>query len=98
MFVLGQLFASLALLFGMLFKMIYFLLVIRILLSWFRVDPYNEMAQVLNRATEPLLAPFRRLPLALGPIDLSPMLAFITLYFLESFVVGILSQAAYRFR
>lgn len=98
MFVLGQLFASLALLFGMLFKMIYFLLVIRILLSWFPVDPYNEIVQVLYRVTEPILAPFRRLPLALGPLDLSPMLAFVVLYFLESFVVGVLSQAAYRFR
>ena len=47
MFILGQFFASLALLFSMVFKMVYFLLVIRILLSWFPVDPYNEIIRAL---------------------------------------------------
>jgi YggT family protein len=97
MFIIGQLFASLAILFSMLFKVIYFLLVIRIILSWFQVDPYSELAGILYRITDPVLAPFRRLPLQVGGFDFSPILAFLALSFLDSFVVGVLRQLAYQF-
>lgn len=97
MFILGQFFNSLALLFNMLFSIIYFLLVVRIIMSWFSVNPYNEIVQVIYRITEPILAPFRRLPLQIGMIDLSPILAFILLSFLNSLIVGILRQLATRF-
>lgn len=97
MFILGQLFSSLALLFSMLFNVLYFLLVVRIILSWFSVNPYNEIVQILYRITEPILAPFRRLPLQIGPIDLSPIIAFVVLAFLRNFIVGVLTQLAYKF-
>ncbi len=97
MFVFGQLFSSLALLFNMIFNVIYFLLVIRIILSWFGVNPYNELAQMLFRITDPILAPFRRLPLQIGMVDLSPIVAFIVLAFARSFVVGTLTQLAHKF-
>ena len=97
MFILGQLFASLALLFGMIFKILYFLLVIRIVLSWFGGDPFGEPMGTIYRVTDPILAPFRRLPLQIGMVDLSPILAFLTLSFLESFVVGILRGLSVKF-
>ena len=97
MFVLGQLFSSLALLVSMLFNVIYFLLVIRIILSWFSVSPYNELVQILYRITDPILAPFRKLPLQLGMIDFSPIVAFLVIAFLRNFIVGILTQLAYKF-
>ena len=97
MFVLGQLFSSLALLVSMLFNVIYFLLVIRIVLSWFGVNPYNELVQILFRITEPILAPFKRLPLQIGMIDFSPIVAFIVVAFLRNFIVGILMHLATQF-
>jgi|SRR3990167_3062182 len=97
MFVLGQFFASLALLFSMVFKLIYFLIAIRILLSWFPVDPYNDVIRTLYAITDPILEPLRRLPLNVGMIDFSPMIAFILLTFLDSFVVGILRRLAMQF-
>lgn len=97
MFILGQFFASLAVLCSMLFKVIYFLLVIRIVLSWFQVNPFSEPVNLLYRITEPLLIPLRKLPLQVGVIDFSPVVAFILLSFLDHFVVGILQQLAYRF-
>jgi len=96
MFVIGQLFSSLAVLFSMIFKIIYFLLVIRIILSWFQVDPYSEPVSILFRVTEPILQPLRRLPLQVGLIDFSPVVAFIILTFLEHFIVGIFQQLAFR--
>lgn len=97
MFIIGQLFASLAVLASMLFKIIYFLLVIQIILSWFRVDPFSEPVNLLYRITEPILMPLRKLPLQVGMIDFSPVVAFILISFLDHFIVGILQQLAYRF-
>ncbi|MCK4249503.1 MAG: YggT family protein [Candidatus Omnitrophica bacterium] len=96
MFILAQFFQSLSILFDMIFSILYFLLVARIIISWFQVNPYNEIVQIIMRITEPILAPFRRLPLRLGVIDFSPILAFIAITFLRSFVVGILRQLAMK--
>lgn len=97
MFVLGELFKSLAYLFNTLFNILYFLLIVRIILSWFAVNPYNEIVQILFRITDPILAPFKRLPLQIGFIDFSPILAFMALWFIRNFVVGVLLQLAVRF-
>jgi len=97
MFVLAQLCSSLAMLFSLVFKIIYILLVVRIILSWFRPDPYNELVSTLYRVTDPILAPLRRMPLQFGGIDFSPILAFLLISFLDSFVVGALRQMAIRF-
>lgn len=97
MFIVGQFFASLAVLFSMVFKVIYFLLVIRIIVSWFQVNPFSEPINLLYRVTEPILLPLRRLPLQVGMIDFSPIVAFILLTFLDHFIVGIFQQLAYQF-
>ncbi len=97
MFIFGQLFSSLALLASMIFKFLYFLLVLRIILSWFPVDPYNSFVNALFQITDPLLLPFRKLPLQIGMIDLTPVVAFFVLTFLDRFVVGVFSELAIRF-
>lgn len=96
MFVLGFLFKALASLSSMIIYIATFLLVIRIILSWLSVDPYNDLVRAIYSATEPMLAPLRRLPLQIGMIDLSPIAAFIILKFLESFLVGVLYELAIR--
>ncbi len=97
MFIIGQFFGSLAVLVEMLFKVIYFLLVIRIIVSWFQVSPSSEPVNMLYRITEPILLPLKRLPLQVGAIDFSPVVAFILISFLDHFIVGILQQLALRF-
>jgi YggT family protein len=96
MFVVGEVVRSLALLISLIFNVVYFVLVIRIILSWVGADPYNEIVRVIYAITEPILAPFRRLPLQAGAIDFSPILAFIVLAVLRNFIVNILYQIAYR--
>lgn len=97
MFILAQLFSSLALLFSMIFKILYFLLVARIILSWFPVDSYNSVVMALHQVTDVILAPFRRIPLQVGMFDLTPIFAFLTLGFLDHFIVGLLVKLAYQF-
>ncbi len=96
MFILGELLRSLALLVSLVFNILFFVLVIRIVLSWVGADPYNEIVQIIYRVTEPILAPFRRLPLKMGAIDFSPIIAFLVLSVLRNFIVNVLYQIAYR--
>lgn len=97
MFIFAQLFSSLALLMSMIFKILYLLLVVRIVLSWFTADPFREPFNTIYRMTEPLLIPFRNLPLQIGMIDFSPILAFLVLSFLDNFLVGVLRGLALKF-
>lgn len=67
-----------------------FLIIGRVILSWFPANPNGPMGQVVRvvmMLTDPVLVPVRRaLPLA-GPLDLSPL---VVLLFLQIVVQGIL--------
>ena len=97
MFIVAELLKSIALLVSIIFNILYFILVIRIIISWVGADPYNEIVRIVYKITDPLLAPFRALPLKLGAIDFSPIVAFLVLSVLRNFVVNVLYQIAYRF-
>lgn len=67
-------------------------IIIRAVISWFRVDPYHPAVQFLDRITEPILSPFRRLlpPWKTGGLDISPILAIITIQVVRDILVRIL--------
>ncbi len=68
---------------NILFQLYSYLVLARVLLSWFPVDRNNPIIDFLYRVTEPILAPFRVvIPLGMMGIDLSPILAF---FFLDIF-------------
>ncbi|MEW5766437.1 MAG: YggT family protein [bacterium] len=95
MFILGQLLYSAGGLLDILCKIFYFLLVARIFLSWVNPDPYHPIVEFIYKITEPILGPIRRIiPLQVGVIDLSPIIAFIALDFLRRFLVGSLYHLA----
>ena len=52
---------------------------IRIILSWFNMDPSSPLIQALNSITEPILDPIRRIVPRIGMFDLSPIVALILL-------------------
>lgn len=58
-------------------------IIIRALLSWVSPDPYNPIVRFLERLTEPVLRPIRRLlpPHRIG-IDLSPLIAVLAIQLL----------------
>jgi len=96
MFILAELLKSIGLLVSIIFNILYFILVIRIIISWVGADPYNEIVRIVYKITDPLLAPFRALPLRFGAIDFTPIVAFLVLSVLKSFVVNIIYQIAYK--
>jgi YggT family protein len=73
-------------------------LLIAILASWIGADPYNPIVRFLRSATEPLLARVRRaLPfVVIGGLDLSPIVVFLLLQFLRTFLVRTLMDFAYQ--
>ena len=97
MFIFGELFQSLAFLVSGICTIIYWLLMARIIISWFPVDPYHSIVQFLHQVTDPIMAPLRRLPLQIGMLDMTPLLAFIALFFLNRVLVRILLGLAYQF-
>ena len=97
MFIIGEIFSALAMLVSGIAQILYWLLFARIIVSWLPVDPFSSVVQFLFQVTEPILAPFRRLPLQIGMLDLSAMVAFIALFFIRNVVVGILIRLAHNF-
>lgn len=70
---------------------IYILLIfIRIIFSWGMVSYSNRLMRFLDDATEPLLGPLRRTIPPLGPLDISPLVAFLILWLLQSAISGTL--------
>lgn len=96
MFIAVEILKSLAFLISLIVNILYFVLAIRIILSWVGADPDNDLVRTIYAVTEPLLAPFRRLPLQVGAIDFSPIIVFLLLTVLKSFIVNILYHIAYR--
>lgn len=54
-------------------------IIARAVLSWFPISPYNPVVMLLNRITEPLIAPLRRIIPRAGVLDLTPLIAILLL-------------------
>ena len=97
MFVLGNFLIAMARVVDVILTFAYWLILIRALISWVNPDPFNPIVQFLFRTTEPILYPIRRLLPPMG-IDISPIIAFLGIIFLKSFLVASLVEIGYRMR
>lgn len=71
----------------LLFTILGFAIIIRALLSWIQIDPYNPLIQTLYQITEPILAPLRRfIPPIGGMMDITPIVALIILQVLQAII------------
>jgi YggT family protein len=94
-FVLRQLLLAVADLAHFVLTAYMWILVIRALVSWVNPDPWNPIVRFLHQVTEPVLRPIRRL-LPASPIDFSPIIVILGIYFLQWFLVPVLREAAFR--
>ena len=97
MFIFGIIFQGLAMLVHGICTLLYWLLFARIIISWIPVDPFSGPVQFLIQVTDPILAPLRRLPLHIGMLDLSPLVAFFMLFITDKILVTLLMRLAYQF-
>jgi YggT family protein len=94
-FVLRQLLLAVADLAHFVLTAYMWIVVIRALVSWVNPDPWNPIVRFLHQVTEPVLRPIRRL-LPATPIDFSPIIVILGIYFLQWFLVPVLREAAFR--
>ncbi len=75
------------------------ILLARVVTSWVNADPYNSLVRFIYSATEPVLERVReRFPVYAGGLDLSPVVVWIAVLFLQRFLVRSLYDAAYALR
>jgi len=96
--VLGNLLTAAADVLGMVMEALYWVILLRVLLSWANADPYNGFVRAIHAISEPLLGPLRRLlpPWRFHGLDLSPFLAVLALIFAKKFLVETLYGIAAR--
>lgn len=75
-------------------EVVNFLIIARIILSWFARDYSNPIFRILYNVTEPILSPFRNLLFKMGiggsTVDFSPIFAILTLDMVSRLLVSIL--------
>ena len=76
------------------FKLLEFLILARVILSWLPIGRNNSLVQLLYTLTEPILSPIRSLldksPLGGMMLDFSAWIAVILLYFVQTLIISLL--------
>ena len=78
------------LLVGWTFTILKTAIVVRVISSWLPISPYSPWVRWSYLLSEPILAPFRRIIPNLGGLDISPIVAYILLNILESFMMRLM--------
>ncbi|HEY4201205.1 MAG TPA: YggT family protein [Devosiaceae bacterium] len=81
---------------SMVLTLIYWVFLIMIIMSWLIsfnvINTRNEFVaglwRIVNAVTEPILRPIRRIIPPVSGLDLSPIIVFIIIFFLQSFVAN----------
>ena len=79
---------------SMLLNLVWWVFLIMIIMSWLIsfnvINTRNQFVasvwRILNQITEPILRPIRRIIPPVGGLDLSPIIVFVIIFFLQSFI------------
>ncbi len=97
MFVIGNLLNALASVVDALLYMLMIVLFLNAVLSWVRPDPNNPIVMFLDRVSDLVCSPLRRLfPLQYGGMDFAPLVAMLVIWFARMFLVSTLRDIAIR--
>jgi YggT family protein len=96
-FVVGNFLGAVAGVLGIVLQALLFVILVNAVLSWVRPDPSNPIVMLLDRISDFVCDPLRRLfPTVYGGIDFAPFIAMLAIYFVLEFVVGSLRGMAIR--
>ncbi len=99
MFVLGNLLQALATVLDVVLQLLLLIILINALLSWVRPDPGHPIVVFLDRVSDAVCNPIRRLfPTVVSGIDLAPLIAMLAIWFIKMALVNSLSDAASTMR
>lgn len=72
------------------FRVLIWLIIIRVLLSWVRHDPHQPIFKFIYDVTSPVMRPFHRIIPPMGGIDFSPIIIVFVLSIVQRLVHDIL--------
>ena len=100
MFVIGNLCQAAATILGKVLWLYNLVIMVAVLISWVSPDPFNPIVRFLRSVTDPVFAWIRRrLPFTMvGMLDLSPLVALLIIYLLQTVVVRSLFEFGFRLR
>ena len=99
MFIMANLLIALAQVLDYVLWGYWWILLGRVVISWVNADPDNPIVRFLYIATEPVLVRVRRmLPINAGGLDLSPIVVWIAVIFLQRFLVQSIYDLAHTLR
>ena len=97
MFIVGNLIGALATVLDVLLNAVLVIVLINALLSWVRVDTSNPIVAFLDRASDAVCNPIRRLfPTSAGGIDFAPFIAMLVIMFIQRFAIRSMHDLALR--
>ncbi len=98
MFVIGNLLRAVAAILEIVINGLVLVLFVNALLSWVRPDPNNPIVMFLDRVSDLVCSPIRRLfPTTVSGIDFAPFIAMIALWCIgKLFIVDTLRGLAFR--
>ncbi len=74
---------------GYLFQLLFWLVLVTVLLSWF-MDPYHPVRRALDSVVDPMLAPIRRILPPIAGLDFSPFVLLILVQLLPRIINSLL--------
>ena|SRR5437867_12375287 len=97
MFVIGNLVQAIAVVLDVVLQALLLVVLINALLSWVRPDPSNPIVMFLERVSDLICNPIRRMiPTNVSGIDFAPFIAMLVIWFVKLFVVASLKDLAVR--
>lgn len=97
MFVVGNFLGALASVLDIVLNALMLIILINALLSWVRPDPHQPIVMLLERISDFVCDPVRRLfPTNAGGIDFAPFIAMLLIIFLQRFAIGSLRDLGLR--
>jgi YggT family protein len=71
------------------FSVLKFALIVRVIASWFGLSPYSRWMRPVHWLTDWIIRPLRRVVPPLGPIDITPLVAWLVLIVVEGVVFSV---------
>jgi|SRR6476659_10323615 len=97
MFVVGNFLQAVAGVFDIVLQFLMIIVLVNAVLSWVRPDPSNPIVVFLERVSDMVCNPIRRLfPTVMSGIDFAPFIAMLLIWFIQHFLVQSLRDAAIR--
>ncbi len=67
-------------------------ILVRVILSWLNVNPYNPFVSFIYQVTDPIIEPLRRIIPPLGMIDVTPIIAMVLLSLIQQVLLTVLAS------